>query len=143
LIVLIYFKIATACASNPCQNGGTCYGDSNNYMCICPSPWTGPRCDTLFITITTTGFSTISPGKNYILSYLIIMNKPFVIFFNIHVIFVGTMTCTDQPCKNGGTCVTMGTSYSCFCGTNSIYSGKNCDSTTPMPIDGMKISSYN
>ncbi|CAF5216601.1 unnamed protein product [Rotaria magnacalcarata] len=44
-------------------------------------------------------------------------------------------SCASQPCKNGGTCVPIGSSYSCFCGTASIYTGKNCDSTTPMPID--------
>jgi len=49
------------------------------------------------------------------------------------------MTCADQPCQNGGTCVPMGNSYSCFCGLNSIYTGKNCDSTTPMPVDGTKF----
>jgi hypothetical protein len=59
------------------------------------------------------------------------------------MIFAVAMTCTDQPCKNGGTCVPRDTSYSCFCGTDSIYTGKNCDSTTPMTVDGMKISSYN
>jgi hypothetical protein len=50
------------------------------------------------------------------------------------------MACMNQPCQNGGTCVPVGTSYSCFCGLATIYNGKNCDSTTPMPTAGTKIS---
>jgi hypothetical protein len=45
------------------------------------------------------------------------------------------MACENQPCQNGGTCVPVGASYSCFCGLTSIYNGKNCDSTTPMTAD--------
>jgi len=53
------------------------------------------------------------------------------------------MACENQPCQNGGTCVPVGASYSCFCGLTSIYNGKNCDSTTPMTADGTEISLYN
>jgi hypothetical protein len=59
--------------------------------------------------------------------------------FYTRVIFLVPMTCADQPCQNGGTCVAMGNSYSCFCGLSSIYTGKNCDSTTPMPAAGAKF----
>ena len=58
--------------------------------------------------------------------------------FEIQIMFLVARTCADQPCKNGGTCVPMGSSYSCFCGTTSIYTGKNCDSTTPMSVNGTK-----
>uniref|UniRef100_A0A4W3K7X0 Cubilin n=1 Tax=Callorhinchus milii TaxID=7868 RepID=A0A4W3K7X0_CALMI len=32
------------CASNPCQNGGTCSDHVNGYFCRCPAEWTGPQC---------------------------------------------------------------------------------------------------
>ncbi|XP_023932397.1 cubilin-like [Lingula anatina] len=33
------------CASNPCQNGGTCVDLYNGYTCRCPSAWQGTRCN--------------------------------------------------------------------------------------------------
>ncbi|KAF7648099.1 hypothetical protein LDENG_00162070 [Lucifuga dentata] len=34
------------CASNPCQNGGTCSDQVNGFTCACTSQWTGPLCQT-------------------------------------------------------------------------------------------------
>ncbi|MFT3771512.1 MAG: calcium-binding EGF-like domain-containing protein [Minicystis sp.] len=33
------------CASNPCQNGGTCTDGVNSYTCACPAGFTGTNCD--------------------------------------------------------------------------------------------------
>lgn len=32
------------CASNPCQNGGTCVEGVNHYRCTCPQSWSGSHC---------------------------------------------------------------------------------------------------
>ncbi|CAF0732018.1 unnamed protein product [Adineta steineri] len=97
---------SSACSSNPCKNGATCLGNNDAYRCVCPPLWSGIVCDQLLITVTTTDITT--------------------------TITSNSMTCANQPCKNGGTCVPVGNSYSCFCGLSTIYNGKNCDSTTPM-----------
>ena len=34
------------CASNPCQNGGTCADDVNRYDCTCEAGYTGADCET-------------------------------------------------------------------------------------------------
>ncbi|KAG5266670.1 hypothetical protein AALO_G00234810 [Alosa alosa] len=37
-------KDVNKCASNPCQNGGTCVEGTNQYKCTCPQNWSGTHC---------------------------------------------------------------------------------------------------
>ncbi|CAF4489200.1 unnamed protein product [Rotaria socialis] len=108
------------CSPNPCQNGGTCLSTSNTFLCLCELPWSGAICTTYEL-ITNFTSTTTAVTTTTILTTVTVSNVP--------------TACASQPCKNGGTCVPIGSSYSCFCGTTSIYTGKNCDSTAPMPID--------
>ena len=32
------------CSSNPCQNGGTCHNEENQFRCDCVTGWQGTRC---------------------------------------------------------------------------------------------------
>ena len=34
------------CASGPCEHGGTCFDDINQYNCSCDPGWTGVHCET-------------------------------------------------------------------------------------------------
>ncbi|KAL9972183.1 hypothetical protein ACROYT_G018440 [Oculina patagonica] len=34
------------CSTSPCQNGGTCVNRYNDYLCLCPSGYTGNTCQT-------------------------------------------------------------------------------------------------
>ena len=33
------------CDPNPCQNGGECIDEVNDYTCECTSDWTGENCE--------------------------------------------------------------------------------------------------
>ena len=41
-----YVLDADNCASNPCQNGGTCTDELNQYNCTCVDGYTGDHCET-------------------------------------------------------------------------------------------------
>jgi hypothetical protein len=62
-------KYFTACVSQPCNSGGHCYHDNNEFFCHCPSTYTGKTCDT---------------GKNYnvyfVLTKCLIKNASWSLF---------------------------------------------------------------
>lgn len=37
-------NIIDYCGSNPCQNGGSCHSEIQNYHCTCKEGWTGKNC---------------------------------------------------------------------------------------------------
>ena len=45
-IIHVFHTDIDECASNPCQNGGTCADDVNRYDCTCEAGYTGTYCET-------------------------------------------------------------------------------------------------
>ena len=45
-IIYVLYPDIDECASNPCQNGGTCADDVNRYDCTCEAGYTGADCET-------------------------------------------------------------------------------------------------
>jgi len=39
---------------------------------------------------------------------------------------ISNNVCTSRPCRNGGTCIALGSQYLCLC--KAGYSGSNCQS---------------
>ena len=49
LYIILFSTIdINECASNPCQNGGSCTNLLNKYTCSCPTGFQGTQCETGF-----------------------------------------------------------------------------------------------
>ena len=108
------------CASNPCQNGGTCLDFINEHKCVCRRGFTGPNCEENIDDCTNNpcanggtchdledGFHCqCTPG------------------FHGKYCSVDIDECQSSPCMNGGVCKNLFNHYKCHC--PSGYSGKDC-----------------
>ncbi|XP_053708828.1 sushi, nidogen and EGF-like domain-containing protein 1 isoform X2 [Synchiropus splendidus] len=115
------------CASQPCQNGGTCEDQINSFTCHCPSGFTGALCETdideckdrpclnngLCVQGTGTFTCTCEPGYTGILCE------------------TGLNMCESQPCLNGGECVSQLTNFTCICPDTFI--GVLCETELVVP----------
>ena len=45
-LVVIHFLDIDDCATNPCQNGGSCTDQINGYTCNCVDGYDGTNCET-------------------------------------------------------------------------------------------------
>lgn len=52
-LVSFSFKAISACASNPCLNGGSCYKFEDSFICSCTPYYTGDTCDKAKVFTTT------------------------------------------------------------------------------------------
>ena len=125
------------CASNPCNNGGSCRLIQNtvsvwSYECSCPINWIGSNCEDM-------SPCTSNPCDNGGSCRLIDHNVSFWSYeclcpFN----WIGSncediVPCTSNPCDNGGICKGNGTSYTCIqrkvsdpCASNPCNNGGTC-----------------
>ncbi len=39
--------VPKTCADSPCYNGGTCYQDTDSFVCVCPNKYEGEVCETI------------------------------------------------------------------------------------------------
>ena len=42
--LFMHITATDVCRSSPCDNGGSCVGDSTAFTCNCVAGFTGPRC---------------------------------------------------------------------------------------------------
>ncbi len=99
------FIVTNACTNNPCLNGATCNptGTGTTYTCTCVSGYSGANCQLC---------KRILKNENK--------------FKSLNFSFKDN-ACFNNPCLNGATCQTTGSSvgnYLCICPT--FYSGTNC-----------------
>ncbi|XP_025103918.1 protein jagged-1b-like [Pomacea canaliculata] len=99
------------CASNPCQNLGTCIDGVNSYQCICPEGWEGALCNI------NKNDCDPNPCRNN--GRCIDITGEFlcqcVAGWKGKTCALRNGHCDRETCLNGGTCVDLGDTYSCRC----------------------------
>ena len=91
------------CASDPCQNGGTCIDEINAFTCMCMRGYTGDICETS---------KNVNEENGNVKG---------------HFHFVDIDECNSSPCENGGTCVDGVYEYTCSC--TSGHTGDQCEAS--------------
>jgi hypothetical protein len=129
-------KPSSACASNPCANGGTCVDGGANYTCICPPGLTGRTCSS-----DGTDYCSQQPVppcknggtcNNGIGSYYC----DCVPGFTGADCQTNIDECLSQPCQNNGTCVDGANGYTCNCQPGVV--GSNCQTGSPIRLINTK-----
>jgi len=120
------------CASNPCQNSGTCTEGLRSYTCQCLSGFTGVRCETDIDECASApcqnGGTCVDGSESFTCQ--------------CPAGFTGILCetdvddCASMPCQNGGTCTDSADGYSCDC--DPPYSGTECQD---VPVSSSSSSS--
>ncbi|XP_077009440.1 sushi, nidogen and EGF-like domain-containing protein 1 isoform X3 [Tamandua tetradactyla] len=109
------------CASQPCQNGGTCTHGTNSFSCQCPTGFGGPTCET--------AQSPCDAKECQHGSQCLVENGSAVCMCQAG--YTGTTCETDvdecgsSPCLNGGSCVDLVGNYTCLC--TEPFEGRHCE----------------
>uniref|UniRef100_A0A673I8G4 EGF-like domain-containing protein n=1 Tax=Sinocyclocheilus rhinocerous TaxID=307959 RepID=A0A673I8G4_9TELE len=104
------------CASNPCQNRGSCVDLQDKYACICAEGFTGKNCEidqnvclqtSLNFSLCFNGGTCVDgPGANFTCSCL----PGFVDFCEVEM-----NECCSEPCFHGAICQDLINGYQCHC----------------------------
>ncbi len=100
------------CVTSPttCQNGGTCSINGPDFLCHCPTGWTGTNCQT----------------QESMLLFVQRKTKKIILFFK-----ATPTTCDPNPCGAYGTCeqivLPAPTGLTIFCRCQADWTGKFCD----------------
>ncbi|KAK7103541.1 hypothetical protein V1264_018417 [Littorina saxatilis] len=130
------------CASNPCQNQGTCIDGVNSYQCICPEGWEGALCNI------NKNDCDPNPCRNYgrCRDYIGEFQCVCVGGWKGKTCVLRSGHCDQETCNNGGTCVDLGNTYSCRCphgweGNSCQFSTKHSCSSNPCGNQGTCVNS--
>ena len=102
--------------------GGTCFNKVNNFVCVCPTGFTGESCE-----IQTCGADACRNGGTCRSEFESLRCDCPEGFKGIWCEIVEHDQCSDNPCAFGGSCILdddSPTGYYCICPEG--YTGKNC-----------------
>ena len=109
------------CASNPCQNGGTCLEGVGTcrYDCTCKAGYSGAQCQTNINECASTPCQNGGTCTDLVNSYSCACRSG---YYGSSCQYVDS--CISTPCQNGATCNNTQSSFACAC-TNG-YNGTLC-----------------
>ncbi|XP_053397800.1 neurogenic locus notch homolog protein 1-like isoform X1 [Mercenaria mercenaria] len=109
------------CASNPCENGGTCVDALNSYSCNCVAGYMDTNCETDINECAGNPCQNGGTCTDGINSYTCAC----VAGFDGNDCENNINECSSNPCQNGGTCLDGTNAYLCSCVAG--YMGTNCE----------------
>lgn len=120
------------CESQPCKNNGKCVDQPSSYSCICTTDYTGYDCEQpLFaFDLCAHQWSTVCDKEEACTS------GPYNVTCTCDIQMKGShcaelddqnvnITCKQNPCQFGGTCIQSGYGYECTCPLG--FEGENCE----------------
>ncbi|XP_078701057.1 uncharacterized protein LOC144927503 isoform X2 [Branchiostoma floridae x Branchiostoma belcheri] len=109
------------CASNPCQNGGTCRDGLDRYTCDCQPGWEGMDCEIKI------NMCSSSPCKNNATCHggQHDYTCQCTAGWEGEDCDVNTDECVSSPCQNAGQCVDGHRGYTCVCEPG--WEGLHCE----------------
>ncbi|XP_032125419.1 sushi, nidogen and EGF-like domain-containing protein 1 isoform X3 [Sapajus apella] len=121
------------CASQPCQNGGTCAHGINSFSCQCPAGFGGPTCETAQSPCDTKechngGQCRVERGSAVCVCQA---------GYTGAACETDVDDCSSEPCLNGGSCVDLVGNYTCLCA--EPFTGPHCE-TGDRPVPNACLS---
>nr|XP_054605635.1 sushi, nidogen and EGF-like domain-containing protein 1 [Nothobranchius furzeri] len=115
------------CASDPCQNGGTCKDLISRFICDCPPGYTGIHCET--------DVDECEDRPCFNNASCVQGTGNFTCVCEPGYVGVACETdineCESQPCQNGGECIDQVASFTCSC--PATFTGAFCEAELVMP----------
>ncbi|XP_053372552.1 uncharacterized protein LOC123561174 isoform X2 [Mercenaria mercenaria] len=140
-------SIETGCTPNPCRNGGNCSFERLDFLCTCPTGYTGRTCESIF------NGCTSQPCKNEKqcvpandgVGFSCICGSPLSTPHEFSGEFCENddFGCAESYCRNNGTCHNQFQSFSCKCATYSGYQNaenRNQDGVCNVQIDPCTVN---
>ncbi|CAF1386001.1 unnamed protein product [Rotaria sp. Silwood1] len=115
--------LGNQCLPNPCQNGGSCYLTQTAFACVCPTQFSGTRCE---INLAAVNPCYNQPCRNDATCQVV---APFTYRCICLIGFIGVncdqRPCDPNPCLYGGRCLPYGNTFQCQCPPQ--YTGRCCE----------------